>query len=105
MDNLLHFLFSFWYNYSVEKSTTDLALYFNAPHRAMSRKICRSVWGFNFTQVKNKRKMTFEESGETIMPYTSLPTNKKICNQHDFRIKSDMYNHTWSQCELCGEIK
>lgn len=43
--------------------------------------------------MKNAKKMTFEESGETITPYTSLPSKSvKKCSPHDNEKRSDFFS-------------
>lgn len=49
--------------------------------------------------------MTFEESGKTIMPYTSLSSNFKKCKEHEWEIKKDFMGHIWSECKTCGSSK
>ena len=49
---------------------------------------------------KNARKMTFEESGETIHPYTSLPTPKG-CREHKYENREDCAGRKFTRCKNC----
>lgn len=54
---------------------------------------------------KNPRKQTFQESGVTIYPYTSLPTTGAKCKEHQYELKTDGDGHKFVQCHKCGKLK
>lgn len=55
--------------------------------------------------MKNVKKMTYEESKQTIMPYKSLPTNNTKCKEHLMERREDAIGHRWLQCKFCGISK
>lgn len=55
---------------------------------------------------KNPRLQTFQESGITIKPYTSLPTIKGVkCKEHEYEQKEDGFGHIYHQCKRCYSLK
>lgn len=55
--------------------------------------------------MKNPRKLTIQESGETIKPYTTLPTKNVKCITHEFEKRADAFGHLWYQCKVCSLLK
>lgn len=53
---------------------------------------------------KTIRRMTYEESKQTIYPYKTLPSTKK-CIKHDYKLSQDTTGHSWLQCNKCGTVK
>ena len=54
---------------------------------------------------KSARKLTIQESGQTIYPYTSFPNKNQKCKEHDYKRKQDNLGHSWLQCDNCGTMK
>lgn len=55
--------------------------------------------------MKNAKKMTFQESGITIKPYNSFPTEETRCEKHEYEQRHDASGHTWQQCKKCSVLK
>jgi hypothetical protein len=52
---------------------------------------------------KNVRRLTYEESKETIRPYESLPSVPK-CKKHTEEISSDNFGRTFKRCLDCWTV-
>jgi len=55
--------------------------------------------------MKRPRQQTFQESGVTIQPYTSLPTKSVKCKVHDYELRVDGFDNKFYQCRNCSELK
>ena len=54
--------------------------------------------------MKSLKKQTYQESGQTIQPYTSLPTKNIKCINHEYEKRQDNFGHRWLQCKKCAVV-
>lgn len=53
----------------------------------------------------NPRHQTFEESHETLIPYTNLATKSKRCVQHEYEVREGAGGTMFTQCIDCGKVE
>lgn len=54
--------------------------------------------------MKNNKRLTFQESGETIQPLTNFANKSVKCNNHTYEKREDGFGHIFIQCKKFGQL-